>query len=60
VNPVVAVFLGWLIGGENVDIYMLAGSAIVVSAVALVTRAKIKKGDKLHAPELAAVESEAD
>jgi drug/metabolite transporter (DMT)-like permease len=60
VNPVVAVFLGWLMGGEKVDIYMLAGSAIVVSAVALVTRAKIRKGEKLHAPELAAVEAEAD
>jgi len=60
VNPVVAVFLGWLLGGEQVDGYMLVGSAIVVSAVALVTRAKIRKGDKVHTAELAPVESEAD
>jgi drug/metabolite transporter (DMT)-like permease len=57
---VVAVFLGWLLGGEHVDAYMLVGSAIVVSAVALVTRAKIRKGDKVHTAELAPVESEAD
>ena len=31
VNPVVAVFLGWLILHERVDRFILAGSAIVVS-----------------------------
>jgi drug/metabolite transporter (DMT)-like permease len=31
VNPVVAVFLGWLILHENVDRFILMGSAIVVS-----------------------------
>ncbi|MBV9180375.1 MAG: EamA family transporter, partial [Acidobacteria bacterium] len=30
VNPVVAVFLGWLVLGERVDAYILAGSTIVV------------------------------
>ena len=43
VNPVVAVFLGWIIEHEKVDRYILAGSAIVVVAVILVTSAKIKK-----------------
>jgi drug/metabolite transporter (DMT)-like permease len=42
VNPVVAVFLGWLIAHEPVDRYILMGSAIVVASVILVTSAKIK------------------
>ena len=44
VNPVVAVFLGWMFLGESVDRYILAGAAIIVPAVALVTRAE-KAGD---------------
>jgi drug/metabolite transporter (DMT)-like permease len=42
VNPVVAVFLGWLILHERVDAYVLSGSAIVVLAVILSTTAKTK------------------
>jgi drug/metabolite transporter (DMT)-like permease len=38
VNPVVAVLLGWIFLGESVDAYILAGAAIIVPAVALVTR----------------------
>lgn len=41
VNPVVAVFLGWAIEHEVVDHYILAGSAIVVASVILVTSAKV-------------------
>jgi drug/metabolite transporter (DMT)-like permease len=41
VNPVVAVFLGWLILHERVDAYILAGSAVVVASVALVTSAQV-------------------
>ena len=40
VNPVVAVLLGWMFLGESVDRYILAGAAIIVPAVALVTRAE--------------------
>jgi len=40
VNPVVAVFLGWMVLGESIDRYILAGAAIIVPAVALVTRAE--------------------
>ena len=40
VNPVVAVFLGWLVLGEPVDCFLIAGAAIIVPAVALVTRAE--------------------
>jgi drug/metabolite transporter (DMT)-like permease len=42
VNPVIAVFLGWLILHERVNAYVLAGSAIVVLSVILVTTAKSK------------------
>lgn len=41
VNPVVAVFLGWLILHERIDSYILAGSAIIVASVVLVTSAKV-------------------
>jgi len=37
VNPVVAVFLGWLLAGEVFSARMLVGAAIVLAAVALVT-----------------------
>ncbi len=43
VNPVVAVFLGWLILHEHVDKFILLGSAIIIAAVALVTSAKVEK-----------------
>jgi drug/metabolite transporter (DMT)-like permease len=41
VNPVVAVFLGWLVLHERVDRYILVGSAIIIASVVLVTSAKI-------------------
>jgi drug/metabolite transporter (DMT)-like permease len=37
VNPMVAVFLGWLILGESVTRRTLAASAVIVTAVALIT-----------------------
>jgi drug/metabolite transporter (DMT)-like permease len=50
VNPVVAVFLGWLVLGEKVDGYILAGSAIVIASVILVTSASVtKKSERLAA-----------
>src|SRR5271165_4246945 len=58
VNPVVAVFLGWLVLHERVDGYILAGSAIVVLSVILVTGAKVKH--KTVAEELPAVEAAGD
>lgn len=42
VNPVVAVFLGWLILHERVDGFILAGSAVVIASVILVTSAKVE------------------
>jgi drug/metabolite transporter (DMT)-like permease len=43
VNPVVAVFLGWLVLHERIDRYILGGSAIIVASVVLVTSAKVSK-----------------
>jgi len=48
VNPVVAVFLGWLILHEKVDRFILAGSAIVVLSVILVTSAKVKENSAVE------------
>jgi drug/metabolite transporter (DMT)-like permease len=58
VNPVVAVFLGWLILHERVDRFILAGSAIVVLSVILVTSAKVK--EKPVAEELPTAEAAGD
>jgi drug/metabolite transporter (DMT)-like permease len=58
VNPVVAVFLGWLILHERVDRFILMGSAIVVLSVILVTSAKVK--EKAVAGKLPAVEAAGD
>jgi drug/metabolite transporter (DMT)-like permease len=43
VNPVVAVFLGWLVLHEKVDRFILMGSVIVVLSVILVTSAKVNQ-----------------
>jgi drug/metabolite transporter (DMT)-like permease len=55
VNPVVAVFLGWLILHERVDRFIVMGSVIVVLAVILVTSAKVK--ERKVAEDLPAVEA---
>ena len=55
VNPVVAVFLGWLILHEPVDRYIVAGSAIVIASVILVTSAQVTK--KPAAEEMAMAEN---
>ncbi|HET7183245.1 MAG TPA: EamA family transporter [Terriglobales bacterium] len=62
VNPVVAVFLGWVVLHETVDVYILAGSVIIVAAVALVTSAKVKAktGADPKMAELPAVEGTGD
>jgi drug/metabolite transporter (DMT)-like permease len=57
VNPVVAVFLGWLILHERVDRFIFMGSIIVVLSVILVTSAKVS--EKTVA-ELPAVEAAGD
>jgi drug/metabolite transporter (DMT)-like permease len=58
VNPVVAVFLGWLVLHERIDRYIAMGSAIIVASVVLVTSAKIST--RAAAEELPAVEAAGD
>jgi drug/metabolite transporter (DMT)-like permease len=58
VNPVVAIFLGWLVLHERIDRYILMGSAIVIASVVLVTSAKISS--RSAAEELPVVESAGD
>jgi drug/metabolite transporter (DMT)-like permease len=58
VNPVVAVFLGWLILHERIDRYILLGSAVIVASVVLVTSAKVST--RTVAEELPAVETTGD
>jgi drug/metabolite transporter (DMT)-like permease len=40
VNPVVAVFLGWLLAGEPVTARTLAAAAVIVVAVAFITSSR--------------------
>ena len=59
VNPIVAVFLGWLILHETIDAWMFAGCVIIVASVILVTgaRPRMTRDRQL---ELPAVESTGD
>jgi drug/metabolite transporter (DMT)-like permease len=43
VNPIIAVFLGWLILREKVDGFMLVGTVIIIASVALVNTSKLKR-----------------
>jgi drug/metabolite transporter (DMT)-like permease len=58
VNPVVAVFLGWLVLHERIDRYILMGSAIIVASVVLVTSAKVST--RIAAEEISTVEAAGD
>ncbi len=44
VNPVIAVFLGWLIAGESFTAQMLLGAGVIIGSVALIT--SHNKGEK--------------
>lgn len=59
VNPIVAVFLGWLFRNERFDRWMLGGSIIIVASVILVTGARPKQVPESEL-ELPAVESTGD
>lgn len=58
VNPLVAVFLGWLILDERLDAFMFAGTAVIVVGVALVTTAKVHEAASSE-PLLTELEPEA-
>lgn len=59
VNPLVAVFLGWLVLHERLDAYIVAGTVIIIAGVALVTTAKVHEGGTGASGELPEVEAEA-
>jgi drug/metabolite transporter (DMT)-like permease len=42
VNPAVAIFLGWLIGGEAINAHILLGAGIILAGVVLVIRASAR------------------
>ena len=48
VNPVVAVFLGWLIAGEPLTPRMLSAAAVIVSSVILITTFSREPGQEIH------------
>jgi drug/metabolite transporter (DMT)-like permease len=43
VNPVVALILGWSLGGEIITIPMLLASAVIIVSVVIITLAKPAK-----------------
>jgi drug/metabolite transporter (DMT)-like permease len=48
VNPVVAVFLGWLIAGEPLTRKMLLAALVIVSSVVLITTFSREPGPAIH------------
>ena len=44
VNPVIAVFLGWLFLRETLEWRMALGTAVILGGVAVVNAAKVKLG----------------
>jgi drug/metabolite transporter (DMT)-like permease len=50
VNPIVAVFLGWLLLHETVDMFTLIGTVVIIGSVALVNTAKLKRETTQPAP----------
>ncbi len=46
VNPVVAVFLGWLVAGESLSLQMLVGAIVIVGSVALITSTSESKSEE--------------
>jgi drug/metabolite transporter (DMT)-like permease len=57
VNPVIAVFLGWLIAGESFTAQMLVGAGVVVGSVMLITSQNKEKEEttaenKIHESQI--------
>ena len=50
VNPVVALFLGWLIAGEAIGLRTVVAAAIILTAVLLVITAPHRAPDPVPAP----------
>ena len=54
INPVVAVFLGWLLLRETVDLTMIVGAAVIIVSVWMVIRTEARQPK----PSVGAVEAE--
>jgi drug/metabolite transporter (DMT)-like permease len=58
VNPIIAVFLGWLIAGESFTAQMLIGAGVIVGSVVLITSHDGDKGepaaDEIHESNIGA------
>ena len=52
VNPIIAVFLGWLIAGESFTGQMLVGAAVIVGSVVLVTSQNKSEDDSVTEDEI--------
>jgi drug/metabolite transporter (DMT)-like permease len=50
VNPVVAVFLGWVVLAEPVDVWVLVGMAVIITGVALTTSAPVRPPRRAATP----------
>ena len=48
INPVIAVFLGWLIAGESFTAQMLIGAGVIVGSVVLITSHDKKETSEIH------------
>jgi drug/metabolite transporter (DMT)-like permease len=55
VNPVVAVFLGWLILSEEITALILIGAAVIVAAVAFIVRQETEDRRRVPEPDAGAV-----
>jgi drug/metabolite transporter (DMT)-like permease len=60
INPMVAVFLGWLILHEHLDRFTLLGMIVIVAAVALVTSSKLSSGPSQAAQTVSHCEQTGD
>jgi len=49
VNPIVAVFLGWALGGEPLTARTLLAAAVIVGAVVIITASQPRAGHKVAA-----------
>ena len=52
VNPIIAVFLGWLIAGESFTGQMLVGATVIVGSVVLITSENKDGGDSTEETEI--------
>jgi drug/metabolite transporter (DMT)-like permease len=53
VNPIVAVFVGWSLGGEAVSTRTLVAGVVIVTGVVLILRARARGAEPAHAPAAA-------